>query len=388
MRSSRRSQVPSFAVMDVLAQVERRRHDGADIINLCVGEPAGGAAAVVREAAVVAVREKTLGYSPAVGLPALREAIAAHYLRWYATVVDPARVVVTTGSSGAFVLAFLTAFDVGDRVAVTRPGYPAYVHTLRALGCEVVEIPVEESTGYQLDVALLEAAGPLDGVILASPANPTGAVVAPSRLAQIGSWCAAKAVTLISDEIYHGITYADTAPTTTAVGMPAAVVVSSFSKYWAMTGWRVGWMVLPDGAEPTASVAALASNLTLCPPVPAQHAALEALTDLGYADGLRRVETYAQSREVLLAAVESWGWRHTPADGAFYLYLDISGEKIASEIWCQRLLAEAEVALTPGWDFDAVDGGQWVRASFCVPVAQMSAAVERISRWKATSQPQ
>ncbi|TGJ94669.1 aspartate aminotransferase, partial [Actinotalea fermentans ATCC 43279 = JCM 9966 = DSM 3133] len=307
MKVSRRSHVPPFAVMEVLAAANARRDAGESVLNLCAGEPATGASDVVRRRAIELLESGDLGYTEALGVPALRQAVAEHYARTYGVHVDPSRVAVTTGSSGGFVLAFLAAFDAGDRVALARPGYPAYRNILTALGCEVVELDCGPETRYQPTVSqLMEAyyGGGLDGLVVASPANPTGTMIPPSDLAELAAWCADHDVRLISDEIYHGIVYADPASeageTATAAQYldDGAVVVNSFSKYWAMTGWRLGWLVLPE--DLVAPVDALAGNIALSPPALAQHAGVAALSAEGYAAALANVARYADSRALVL----------------------------------------------------------------------------------------
>lgn len=386
MKVSRRSHVPPFAVMEVLAAANARRAAGHDVLNLCAGEPSTGAADVVRERAADLLRRGDLGYTEARGVPALRAEIAGHYARWYDVEVDPARIAVTTGSSGAFVLAFLAAFDVGDRVALARPGYPAYKNILAALGCEVVELDCGPETRYQPTVSqLMEAyyGGGLDGVIVASPANPTGTMIAPAELDAVARWCAEHEVRLISDEIYHGIAYSqDVQQATAAVHTDrGAVVVNSFSKYWAMTGWRLGWLVLPD--ELVGPVDALAGNVALSPPALAQHAGIAAFSAAGYAAAAENVERYAASRTALLDRVGELGWRPVaPADGAFYLYGNVSRFGLDSVTYCARLLAEADVAITPGTDFDGERGHDWVRLSFAAAPDVVTRAVDRIVAWQ------
>ncbi|KLN36305.1 MULTISPECIES: aminotransferase class I/II-fold pyridoxal phosphate-dependent enzyme [Cellulosimicrobium] len=393
MKVSRRSHVPPFAVMEVLAEANRLRDAGASVLNLCAGEPSTGASDVVRRRAIELLEHGDLGYTESLGVPALRRAIAEHYDRWYGVEVDPARVAVTTGSSGGFLLAFLAAFDVGDRVALARPGYPAYKNILRALGCEVVELDCGPETRYQPTVSQLMEAyydGGLDGLVVASPANPTGTMILPAELDAVATWCADHDVRLVSDEIYHGITYDDAAGATPAALPTAAryvgegaVVVNSFSKYWAMTGWRLGWLVLPD--ELVGPVDALAGNVALSPPALAQHAGVAAFSPEGYAAAAENVARYAASRELVLSRLDDLGWsRVAPADGAFYVYADVSGDGLDSVTWCERLLAEAGVALTPGTDFDGVRGGDWVRLSFAAAPATVAEAVERIVAWRRT----
>lgn len=388
MKVASRAHVPPFAVMEILAAANARRAAGVDVLNLCAGEPSTGASEVVRQRAVELLTSGDLGYTEALGAPGLRAAIATHYRTWYDVDVDPARIAVTTGSSGGFMLAFLAAFDVGDRVALARPGYPAYANILRALGCEVVELPCGPESRFQPTVAHLEAAGRLDGLVVASPANPTGTMVGAAALADLAAWCAGRGVRLVSDEIYHGITYDADAQVATAAQYldTGAVVVNSFSKYWAMTGWRLGWLVLPD--DLVGPVDALAGNVALCPPALAQHAGVAAFSPDGYAAARANVERYAASRALLLERLPELGWTHVaPADGAFYLYADVSATGLDSVTWCARLLDEAGVALTPGTDFDPVDGRRFVRLSFASSPAVVREAVDRIVHWQATLAP-
>ncbi|MGY4644528.1 pyridoxal phosphate-dependent aminotransferase [Cellulomonas sp. URHB0016] len=385
MKVARRADVPPFAVMEILAAANARRAAGEHVLNLCAGEPSTGASDVVRQRAIELLTRGDLGYTEALGAPGLRAAIAAHYRAWYDVDVEPSRIAVTTGSSGGFLLAFLAAFDVGDRVALAVPGYPAYANILAALGCDVVEIPCGPQTRYQPTVAQLEALdAPVEGLVVASPANPTGTMIDPAELAALAAWCGERGVRLVSDEIYHGITY-DThdVPTAASYLGTGAVVVNSFSKYWAMTGWRLGWLVLPD--DLVRPVDALAGNVALCPPALAQHAGVAAFSEAGYAAARENVVRYAAAREHLLSRLPELGWtRVAPADGAFYLYADVSGSGLDSVTWCARLLDEAGVALTPGTDFDPVDGDRWVRLSFASSVDVVREAADRVVRWQQT----
>jgi aspartate/methionine/tyrosine aminotransferase len=371
--------------MELIAAANALRAEGRDVLNLAAGEPAGGASRAVRQRAMALLESGSLGYTEAVGVPHLRAAIAAHYRDWYEADLDPGSIAVTTGSSGGFALAFLASFDVGDRVALARPGYPAYRNILTALGCQVVNLPCGPNTRYQPTVAMVAAAHarePLAGLILASPANPTGTMVDAAQLAGIAKWCGDNGVRLICDEIYHGITYAQEQPPTAAHHLGSgAVVVNSFSKFWAMTGWRVGWLVLPD--DLVTPVAALAGNIALCPPALAQHAALAALAPEGMAAARSSVAAYKSSRALLLQRLPELGWSNVaPADGAFYLYGDISASGLDSPTWCARLLDEAGVALTPGTDFDPVDGHRFVRLSFAVAPDVVDRAIDRIIAWQ------
>lgn len=383
MKVAARAHVPPFAVMEILAAANARRAAGEDVLNLCAGEPSTGASDVVRRRAIDLLTTGDLGYTESLGAPPVRAAIAQHYRDTYGVDVDPGRVAVTTGSSGGFLLAFLAAFDVGDRVALAAPGYPAYANILAALGCEVVVIPCGPETRYQPTVAQLEALDPpVEGLVIASPANPTGTMIDAAELSAIADWCGEHGVRLVSDEIYHGITYGSEATATAARYLDrGAVVVNSFSKYWAMTGWRLGWLVLPE--DLVAPVGALAGNVALCPPALAQHAGVAAFSPEGYAAARQNVARYAAAREHLLARLPELGWsRIAPADGAFYLYADISASGLDSITWCARLLDEAGVALTPGTDFDPVDGHRWVRLSFASSVEVVSRAVDRIVAWQ------
>ncbi|MDQ2756691.1 MAG: aminotransferase class I/II-fold pyridoxal phosphate-dependent enzyme [Actinomycetota bacterium] len=393
MKASSRSQVPPFAVMEIIAEANRRLAAGEPVLNLCAGEPSSGAPAVVRERARELLTASTLGYTEATGTPALRAELAGHYRRWYDLDLDPRRIALTTGSSGGFVLAFLAAFEPGDRVALACPGYPAYRNTLAALGCEVVELVCGPETRFQPSVVQLEALEhPVRGLVVAGPANPTGTLVDDTALRELLGWCAEHDVRLISDEIYHGLTYDHPqpgAPGHDRAGAPTvagdlesgALVVSSFSKYWAMTGWRLGWLVLPD--DLVGPVAALAGNLALCPPALSQLAAVEAFSEQGYDAAQTNLRQYATSRSMVLGRLPELGWaRAAPADGAFYLYGDIAPTGLDSRTWCARLLDEAGVALTPGTDFDPVHGHDWVRLSFAAAPQIVAEAVDRVVEWQ------
>jgi aspartate/methionine/tyrosine aminotransferase len=388
VKVARRSDVPPFAVMEILAAAKARRAAGKDVVILCAGEPSGGAPAGVRERAAALLAQGDLGYTEATGTPELKAALARHYRETYGAEVPTDAIAITTGSSGAFLLAFLAAFEHGDRVALARPGYPAYANILTALGCVVVDLECGPDQRYQPTVEQLEAEGPFDGLVLASPANPTGTMVTPDELAAIAGWCERTGTRLVSDEIYHGITYAGAPEAATAAAFRAegAIVVSSFSKFWGMTGWRLGWLVLPD--DLVGPVSALAGNLALCPPALAQHAALAAFDDDGMASARAATKRYAQCRQMLLDALPRLRWDPVaPADGAFYLYGDISWTGLDSPTYCARLLGEAGVALTPGTDFDPAAGRDWVRLSFAVAPDDLRTAIDRIVAWQETLAP-
>jgi aspartate/methionine/tyrosine aminotransferase len=368
--------------MDVwLAAAERQRTHG-DLVNLSAGQPSAGAPTPVREAAAAALSCNQLGYTVALGIPELRSAIAESYKVRHGLVVDPDDVVITTGSSGGFLLAFLACFDVGDRVAIARPGYPCYRNILSALGCEVVEIPCGAQTRFQPTAQMLaELDPPIQGVIVASPANPTGTVIPPEELAAIASWCGEAGVRLVSDEVYHGLIY-EGAPATSCAWETSrdAVVCNSFSKYFAMTGWRLGWLLVPR--ELQRAVDCLTGNFTICPPALAQVAAVAAFTPESIAEADSLLHHYAANRQLLIDGLREIGIdRLAPTDGAFYVYADVSHLTTDSLSLCSKLLADTGVAITPGIDFDTVRGGSFVRLSFAGPTSDIEEALRRIGSW-------
>ena len=382
MNVALRAQIPPFYVMDVwLAAAERQRTHG-DLVNLSAGQPSAGAPAPVRAAAAAALESNQLGYTVALGIPELRAAIAGSYRQRHGLSVSPDDVVATTGSSGGFLLAFLACFDVGDRVAVSSPGYPCYRNILSALGCEVVEIPCGPDTRFQPTAQMLaELDPPVRGVVVASPANPTGTVIPPVELAAIASWCENTGVQLISDEVYHGLVYPG-APDTSCAWQTSrnAIVVNSFSKYFAMTGWRLGWLLVPPALR--RAVDCLTGNFTICPPVLAQVAAVQAFTPESVAEADSRVELYTVNRALLLEGLRDIGFdKLAPTDGAFYVYADVSHFTSDSLSFCSTLLADTGVAIAPGIDFDTVRGGVFVRMSFAGPTGDIEEALRRIGPW-------
>ena len=381
-RVALRAGIPPFYVMDVwLAAAERQRTHG-DLVNLSAGQPKAGAPEPVRAAAAAALEANQLGYTVALGIPELREAIAGSYADRYGIDVSLNDVVLTTGSSGGFLLAFLACFDVGDRVAIASPGYPCYRNILSALGCEVVEIPCGPDTRFQPTAAMLaELEPPVQGVIVASPANPTGTVIPPGELAAIASWCDETGVRLISDEVYHGLVYPG-APETSCAWQTSrnAVVANSFSKYYAMTGWRLGWLLVPP--ELRRAVDCLTGNFTICPPVLPQYAAVAAFTPEAIAEAEGHLHQYALNRETLLSGLRQIGvTRLAPTDGAFYVYADISDFTSDSLTFCEKLLADTGLAIAPGIDFDTVHGGSFVRLSFAGPASDIDEALRRLGPW-------
>lgn len=373
-----RGRVPPFIVMDVLREANERAAGGQSILHLEVGQPGTPAPPKALEAARSALEKSRLGYTDALGLPSLRRALAAHYRSFYGVEVPAERIAVTTGSSGAFLLAFLACFAAGDRVALAAPGYPAYKNILRALGIEPVMLPAEAADRFQPTPALLDRVeGKLDGLIVASPSNPAGTMLDEAHLTALSRYCRERGIRLISDEIYHGISYGFPS-TTLAASDEQAIVVNSFSKYFSMTGWRIGWLVLPP--EMVRPVECLAQNLAISVPTLSQEAALGALDSREVLDGY--VADYAARRALLLAELPKAGLdRLAPADGAFYLYADVGHLTNDSEALCKRLLAETGVALAPGTDFDSERGSRTLRVSFAGPYAEMAEAARRLGRF-------
>jgi aspartate/methionine/tyrosine aminotransferase len=381
-RVALRAGVPPFYVMDVwLAAAERQRTHG-DLVNLSAGQPSAGAPEPVRAAAAAALHLNQLGYTVALGIPELRAAIAASYLDRYGVRVDVDDVVITTGSSGGFLLTFLACFDVGDRVAVSSPGYPCYRNILAALGCEVVVIECGPETRFQPAAQMLaELDPPVRGVVVASPANPTGTVIPPVELAAIASWCDATGARLVSDEVYHGLIY-EGAPQTSCAWETSrnAMVVNSFSKYFAMTGWRLGWLLVPP--ELRRAVDCLTGNFTICPPVLSQYAAVAAFTPEAVEEADGHLHQYAINRRMLLDGLREIGIdRLAPTDGAFYVYADVSDFTPDSMAFCSKLLADTGVAIAPGIDFDTTRGSSFVRLSFAGPTSDIEEALRRIGTW-------
>jgi aspartate/methionine/tyrosine aminotransferase len=388
---STRSGVSPFIAMDVMrdaSALERGGGAARRIIHLEVGQPSTPAPRLVREAAAHALEHERLGYTDALGLPKLRARIARHYRDRYGVDIPDERVVVASGSSGGFVLAFLACFDVGARVAISEPGYPAYRNILTALGLEPVGIPVGPETRWSMTPELIADAererGPIAGVLVASPANPTGTMLTPEALAALTADCAAHGRWFISDEIYHGISFGMTEATALSSSADA-IVANSFSKYYSMTGWRLGWLVVPERL--VRPMECLAQNLFISPPAIAQEAAIAAFDARDELDA--NVAVYAANHKLLLDALPEAGLDDfAPADGAFYLYADIrrlmvKGTNMTSLEFCHRMLHEAGVAATPGLDFDPHRGHDTVRFSFAGATADMAEAAARLKDWMA-----
>jgi aspartate/methionine/tyrosine aminotransferase len=388
-QASRRSGISPFIVMDVMRDADALEltgdAQGRRIIHLEVGQPGTPAPKLVREAAALALSQDRLGYTPALGVTALRERIARHYAEAHGQDVSPSRVVITAGSSGAFILAFLACFDAGARLAISEPGYPAYRNILTALGIETIGIPVGPETRWSLTpelIARAEArAGRIDGVLVASPANPTGTAMQPAALHALAHDCASKKRWFISDEIYHGIMYLGAAETALAAkAVESSIIINSFSKYYSMTGWRLGWMVLPE--RMVRPVERLAQNLFISPSAIAQAAGLAAFDATPELDA--NVAVYAANRKFLLEELPKAGFAlegFAPADGAFYLYSDISRFTNDSAEFCSRMLREAGVAATPGLDFDPLRGRHMIRFSFAGKTDDMKEAAARLKAW-------
>ncbi len=369
-----------FYVMEVAKAAAARQRTHADVIGLFVGQPATPAPAIVRAQAARAVTEEVLGYTVTNGIPALREAIAAEYQRRYQVRVDPGQVMITTGSSGGFVLAALASVDVGDRVAMASPGYPAYRNTLRALGAEVVSLPTGADTRFQPSAELLRQLPEVPrAVVVASPSNPTGTIIAPAELARIGAWCDEVGCRLISDEIYHGISFGRDCASAWQFGR-TSLVVGSVSKYHSMTGWRLGWLLVPD--DLVDAVERLQANLAICAPAVSQVAAVAAFTPQARAELEGHVARYARNREVLLRRLPELGIdSFAPPDGAFYAYCDVSHLTDDSLVWCEDVLAATGVALAPGIDFDEDEGRRMIRLSFCGETDELNEALDRLQAY-------
>lgn len=378
---SRRSAVDAFIVMDVMSAAAQLEQSGVSVTHMEVGQPGHPAPRAARDAAIRALEQGRVPYTEALGMPVLRSRIAQHYRESYGVDVQPDRIVVTTGSSGGFILAFLSMFEVGDRVAIPMPGYPAYRNILKALGLVPVEIATGADTRFALSGAALRKAhaeAPIKGVLFMSPANPTGVVMPPEALKdvcdtaeELGIWC-------ISDEIYHGLTYSDVKEQTALAFHPDAVIINSFSKFFCMTGWRIGWMVVPERL--LRPIERLQQNLSISVPYLSQiaaHAAFE-----GTAEMQEVKASYARNRALLMEGLPKIGLgRFMPMDGAFYAYVDVSQWTNDSRAFCADALKQAHVAITPGLDFDPVEGHRTIRISFAGTEQDMKDTLEQLGSW-------
>ena len=378
MRNSRRGQVDPFIVMDVVEQARRLEAAGRSIIHMEVGQPGTPAPALARQALAEAMVRDALGYTVALGLPELRAGIADLYRRWYGLDLNPDRVIVTNGSSGAFLLAFTALFDAGDRVGLGEPGYPSYRQILRALSLEPVGLPTSEANRLQPVPADLEGVE-MQGLIVASPGNPSGTMLSRDHLAALMAAAQARGIAFISDEIYHGLHYGERAVSALEVS-DEVYVINSFSKYFSMTGWRIGWMVVPEGH--VRLVERLAQNLFICPPHASQIAALAALGAVEELEANRAI--YAENRRLMLEGLPKAGFtRIAPPDGAFYIYADVSDLTGDSLAFAAEVLEQAGVAVTPGLDFDPHRGGRTLRFSYARGTADIVEGLRRLGAFMA-----
>jgi aspartate/methionine/tyrosine aminotransferase len=378
--ASRRSDVSPFIVMDVMADAAALEREGRHIVHMEVGQPGYPAPLAAREAVARALGAGHAPYTEALGRRSLRERIARHYADWYGVSVPADRVIVTTGSSAGFILSFLAMFDAGERVAITAPGYPAYRNILKSLDLVPEEIATGADTRYALSgrlVAAAHARAPLAGVLAMSPANPTGVVMTPEALGEVYETCRRLGLWFVSDEIYHGLTYDRPAETALRFG-DEVVVINSFSKYFCMTGWRVGWMIVPERL--VRPVERLQQNLSISVPYLSQVAAEAAFDGMAEMESVRAI--YARNRARLVEALPGMGLGgFLPVDGAFYIYTDVSALTNDSMDFCRRALREAGVAITPGRDFDTGEGDRFVRLSFAGTEEDTAEAIRRLGRW-------
>lgn len=377
---SRRSEVAPFLAMDMLREANAREADGEHVVHMEVGQPAGPPPAQVVEAASAALAAGNIGYTEALGIPALRARIARHYGEAYGLDVVPSRVVVTIGSSAGFILSFLAAFEHGARLALPVPGYPAYDNILTALGIEPVHIHTTADSRWAPTpehIARAAGEGALAGLLVASPANPTGTMIDAAALERLCGECADRGMWFVSDEIYHRLSYSLDEACALSFN-DDAIIVNSFSKYYCMTGWRIGWLVVPERL--VRPMERLAQNLFISAPALSQHAALAAFDASEELNARRAV--YARNRELLLERLPELGFTEfTPVDGAFYIYANVSGFANDSSDFARRMLAEIGVAVTPGADFDADNGHRYVRFSFAGSTDEMEEAVKRLKSW-------
>ena len=379
MRNSTRSAVDPFIVMDVMQAASAAEEAGRHIIHMEVGQPGTGAPKGAAEALTKAMGEGALGYTVALGLPALRARIAQMYGEWYNVDLDPARVVITPGSSGGFLLTFTALFDSGDRVGIGAPGYPSYRQILRALGMQPVDLPAAPENRYQ-PVAADFAGQDLRGLLVASPANPSGTMLDRPALSALTDACVANDMSFISDEIYHGIEYDKKAVTALEV-TDDCYVINSFSKYFSMTGWRVGWMVVPE--DQVRVVERIAQNMFICAPHASQIAALAAMD---CDDELQaNLAVYRRNRDLMITGLKEAGFTDiAPPDGAFYVYADVSRFTEDSRAFAAEILEKAGVAVTPGLDFDPARGHKTLRFSYARSTADMEEGIARLKAFMAT----
>jgi len=382
LKVSNRSKMPPFMAMDVMRLAAELEGDGSDIVHLEVGQPCSPAPQKVIDALASSMGQlKTHGYSVALGIPELRLRIADHYQQWYGEKIGPERVAVTVGSSMAFAISFLATFDIGDKIAIPNPGYPAYRNLMLGMGLEPVTLNAGPSEGWVPRLKDMEKWDNLpDGLMIASPHNPTGVIISDNELKDICEWCDKNGVRLISDEIYHGLSYKGRCETALKYS-ENVIVINSLSKYFSMTGWRIGWMILPEQLLNTAEK--LAQNLYISAPTPNQIAAIAAFDCSEELD--QNVRRYKENRNILLSGLSAeFLGNAAPCDGAFYIYADISALSVDSINFAKKLLDETGVATTPGVDFDPINGHRYLRLSFAGATQTMHEAVKRINEFVLT----
>ena len=378
LKISNRSLIPPFIVMDVMRAANERAASGSDVLHLEVGQPSSPAPKKVIETAQFVLADDKLGYTDALGISLLREKISGYYRDTYGVNPDPKRIVITSGSSGGLLLSFLSSFDVGDCVGMASPGYPAYKNMLKSLGVKVVEVPVDSKSHFQLNPEVLDKLSEnLDGLIISSPSNPTGSMISSSGMRDLVDWCDRRGTRLISDEIYHGIVYGEQASTALSYGTDV-IIINSFSKYFSMTGWRLGWMVIPESM--IRSIECLAQNLYISPPSLSQMAAVAVFDCMDELN--ENVARYRINRDILLEKLPNAGLeRFAPVDGAFYIYANVSHLTNDSSEFCKRMLSEIGVAMTPGIDFDGINGKSYVRLCFAGATQDINQAAARLQKW-------
>ena len=378
LKISNRSLIPPFIVMDVMRAANERAASGSDVLHLEVGQPSSPAPKKVLETAQFVLADDKLGYTDALGIYLLREKISGHYRDTYGVNLDPKRIVITSGSSGGLLLSFLSSFDVGDCVGMATPGYPAYKNMLKSLGVKVLEVPVDSKSHFQLKREVLDKLSEnLDGLIISSPSNPTGSMISSSDMRDLVDWCDRRGTRLISDEIYHGIVYGEQASTALSYGTDV-IIINSFSKYFSMTGWRLGWMVIPESM--IRSIECLAQNLYISPPSLSQMAAVAVFDCMDELN--ENVARYRINRDILLEKLPNAGLeRFAPVDGAFYIYANVSHLTNDSSEFCKRMLSEIGVAMTPGIDFDGINGKSYVRLCFAGATQDINQAAARLQKW-------
>ena len=378
LKISNRSLIPPFIVMDVMRAANERAASGSDVLHLEVGQPSSPAPKKVIETAQFVLADDKLGYTDALGISLLREKISEYYRDTYGVNPDPERIVITSGSSGGLLLSFLSSFDVGDCVGMATPGYPAYKNMLKSLGVKVLEVPVDSKSHFQLKREVLDKLSEnLDGLIISSPSNPTGSMISSSGMRDLVDWCDRRGIRLISDEIYHGIVYGEQASTALSYGTDV-IIINSFSKYFSMTGWRLGWMVIPESM--IRSIECLAQNLYISPPSLSQMAAVAVFDCMDELN--ENVARYRINRDILLEKLPNAGLeRFAPVDGAFYIYANVSHLTNDSRDFCKRMLSEIGVAMTPGIDFDGINGKSYVRLCFAGATQDINQAAARLQKW-------